>query len=68
MSEMYETLDDAIKRIRKLEEDARIAHDKEIFLEERREHLKNRVRSMEETIRKLEQDIRMIEFNRRHNR
>ena len=63
----YETLQDLVTRIRKLEEDIRISHDREIFLEENREHLRNRVRSLEETIHKLEQDIRMIEFNRRNN-
>ena len=69
MSEGHsETLSDHLTRINKLEAEARASHEREMFLEERREHLKNRVQSLEEIIRKLEQDIRMIEFNRRHER
>jgi hypothetical protein len=57
-----------LSRICKLEDEARANHEREIFLDERREHLKNRVQALEESVRRLEQDIRMIEFNRRNNR
>ena len=69
MSEEHsETLSDHLQRIRKLEEEARAKHDSEMYLEENRETLRNKVSSLEEKIRRLEQDISMIEFNRRHNR
>ena len=69
MSEEHsETLSDHLKRIRILEEEARAKHDSEMYLEENRETLRNKVSSLEEKIRRLEQDISMIEFNRRHNR
>jgi len=63
-----ETLGDHLQRIHKLEAEARAAHEREIFLDENRARLQNRVRSLEEIIRKLEQDISMIKFDRRHNR
>jgi len=69
MSEgLYETLQDHLQRIRKLEEKNKAAHDREMFLEENREELRSRVRTLEGTVRRLEQDIRMIEFDRRQNR
>jgi phage shock protein A len=69
MSEGHaETLSDLLNRIRKLEEEARASHDREIFLDENRENLRKRVQTLEGTIHRLEQDIRMIQFNRRHNR
>jgi len=66
MSEEHsETLSDHLQRIHKLEEEARAKHDSEMYLEENREHLRNRVRSLEETIRRLQQEIDMIKFRER---
>ena len=66
MSEEHsETLSDHLQRIRKLEEEARAAHDREMYLEENRESLRDRISSLEETIRGLQQEVDMIKFRER---